>query len=557
VTLAVRPLSIDELADVVRYHVPSSMNERQVLRDYVKLCEPIIVVQQDKVHLVHQSARDYFLRDTRDDDVVAERVRASFANAQDSLARTCLGALDERSSHPLLCGYATLHWPHHVHHCPKPVQTSLVDDEPFFAKGSASRYAWWKRWRQSCAAESTVFQRPPRFHIACYLGLEVWARIILAEMLSKRTLRSRVKIKRSKDTSLQRRRKIVNLSSGRDGWTPLHYAAQAKHSHGVISFLLENEANPNLLDDLGQSPLTFAVEKDAQLEVVKLLLTSGAEMNGSWKSNDSVNETPLRRAIILCQEEIAALLIVSGADLWAADQVRSPKHGLSALQLAASRGPKEVVRLLLEHGADPQAARGNAPIPLCLAISRNETEIVDLLLDHSAGRISFHDTCASWPLHTALTRRNTDMAKRLIRFGATGSEFPVETLTLWTAILDSNVADVTAALKRGVSPNTPTPTSPGSPGGLTSLHWAVVEWQHRGYNTFTMEQYGAIVRRLLEYGADASLRDADGKTALQRAEAKGRVWAAVASLIARTGARVGSSLAGCNLDLLRTGGRRG
>jgi ankyrin repeat protein len=136
-------------------------------------------------------------------------------------------------------------------------------------------------------------------------------------------------------------------------------------------------------------------------------------------------------------------------------------------------------------------------------------------------------------LHTALTRRNTDMVKRLIRFGVTGSEFPVETLTLWTAILESNVADVTAALKRDVSPNTPTPTSPGSPGGLTSLHWAVVEWQHRGYNTFTMEQYGAIVRRLLEYGADASLRDADGKTALQRAEAKGRVWAAVAIFYGR------------------------
>lgn len=215
------------------------------------------------------------------------------------------------------------------------------------------------------------------------------------------------------------------------------------------------------------------------------------------------------------------------------------------------------MRSLLKHGANPHVAQGDAPIPFCLAINRDKTEVIDLLLQHSASRSISHDSCASWPLYTALARHDLDTAQRIIRFGVTRTTCSSETLMLWAAVLQSNVAEVTSALKQGASPNAPTPNSPGSPGGLTSLHWAVVEWQHRGYNTFTLEQYGAIVRRLLEHGADARLKDAEGKTALQRAETKGTVWAAMVSLIAKSTTREASSSAGCNLELLRMGCRRG
>jgi hypothetical protein len=134
-------LSIGELEDVVALHVPERMDVGQALRDYVKLCDPMIIVQRNRVLLVHQSARDYFLRDTKDDGVVAERVKASFADAQASLAKTCLGALKKDSS---LSGYAMLHWANHFRRCSEPVQTSLGNDESFFGKGSASRHPWWE-----------------------------------------------------------------------------------------------------------------------------------------------------------------------------------------------------------------------------------------------------------------------------------------------------------------------------------------------------------------------------------------------------------------------------
>ncbi|KAM0711597.1 hypothetical protein Q7P35_000963 [Cladosporium inversicolor] len=495
VTLAVRPLSIDDLEDAVTWRVPERMDRRQALRDYITLCEPMVVVQDDLVLLVHQSAREYFLRDARDDDAVAERVRSTFSNAQASLAEACLVALEKSSSL-----------------------------SPFFGKGSASRHDWWQRRRHHWAHEDALVAEPPRLHTACYLGLEAWAHRALIELEADSILRSRVRTMRSDQLSTQYRRHCVNFRSER-GWTPLHFAVRAKHSYDISYFLLRHGADPNLLDKTMRTPLANATDANAHLDTFR-------------------------------REDIAVSIIASGADIQAADRVRGSQRILTVLQLAASNGLEAVARVLLDHGADLQAAQGESPIPLCLAISKDRKAIVDLLLDRSANRMIFHESCASWPLRTALACRNIEMAQRIVRFGLTASEVPTEILNLWIAVLDSNDANVTSALKQGVSPNASTPSSPGCPSGLTSLHWAVVEWQHRGYSTFTLEQYGAIVRRLLEYGADASLQDSEGKTALKRAENKGRVWAAMASLISKPRTRMGTSLVGCNLELLRTGGRR-
>jgi ankyrin repeat protein len=325
----------------------------------------------------------------------------------------------------------------------------------------------------------------------------------------------------------------VNYRTFREGWTPLHWAVLAKPSHGIVSFLLKNGADPKLLTKTSRSLLALAVESHAQLDTIELLLASGVDVSGDFKSNNSVMVTPLRCAVELREEEVAVFLINSGAYIRAADCIRGVKSSLTVLQSASSSGLTVVVRLLLKHGAEQYAPQGGAPILLCLAINSGKTEVVNLLLEHSNNQGTSHDSCASWPLYIALARHDLDMVRRILRFGVVRTACSSETLTLWAAVLESNVAEVTSALKQGASLNAPTPDSPGSPSGLTSLHWAVVECQHRGYNTFTLEQYGAIVRRLLEHGADASLRDVEGKTALQRAEANGRVWAAMVSLIAK------------------------
>jgi hypothetical protein len=58
---------------------------------------------------------------------------------------------------------------------------------------------------------------------------------------------------------------------------------------------------------------------------------------------------------------------------------------LTALHAAAgSEGKKEIVKLLLEKGADPDARNGEGWTPLMLAASIRSKEVVELLLAHSA-----------------------------------------------------------------------------------------------------------------------------------------------------------------------------
>jgi ankyrin repeat protein len=56
--------------------------------------------------------------------------------------------------------------------------------------------------------------------------------------------------------------------------------------------------------------------------------------------------------------------------------------GVTALQLAAFGGHKEVAELLIAEGADVNAKAGDGSTPLDWAIKRRRTEIADLLRKH-------------------------------------------------------------------------------------------------------------------------------------------------------------------------------
>ena len=72
VTMAVRPLSLQELARAVDIKSTALRTVDEAIWDQVKICSPFLVVQEQSVCLVHQSARDYLLHGERDDDVEVE-----------------------------------------------------------------------------------------------------------------------------------------------------------------------------------------------------------------------------------------------------------------------------------------------------------------------------------------------------------------------------------------------------------------------------------------------------------------------------------------------------
>ena len=71
-------------------------------------------------------------------------------------------------------------------------------------------------------------------------------------------------------------------------WTPLHWVAQRGLTRG-IACLLENGADPNVVDDKGQTPLHFIAKKGIGKNQAQLLIEHGANIN----ARDADGQTPL------------------------------------------------------------------------------------------------------------------------------------------------------------------------------------------------------------------------------------------------------------------------
>lgn len=150
------------------------------------------------------------------------------------------------------------------------------------------------------------------------------------------------------------------------GDTALHMAAAA-YQAGIAGELVSRGANVHARNRRGAEPLHYAADgvpgshasdPDAQYAVVEFLIAAGANPNATDKSGVA----PLHRAVrTRCAAAVRALL-TNGADALGRNKSGStPLHlavqdtGRGGSGSAASREEqKEVIRLLLGHGASPR-----------------------------------------------------------------------------------------------------------------------------------------------------------------------------------------------------------
>jgi hypothetical protein len=126
--------------------------------------------------------------------------------------------------------------------------------------------------------------------------------------------------------------------------------------------------------------------------------------------------TPLHCAARQNHKELAQLLLKEGAPVNARDEAGDHK-GNSPLIWAACNENTEMIKILLEGGANIEHKDDDGYTALHWAASCNETEVVHLLLDNKA-IIDATTDAKDTPLHIAAERGHEDTVKLLLERGA-------------------------------------------------------------------------------------------------------------------------------------------
>ncbi len=218
---------------------------------------------------------------------------------------------------------------------------------------------------------------------------------------------------------------LVNASD-LNGETPLHRAVKIDDFY-MIRYLIDKGADVNAQRSDGFKPIHLAfyrnnywVRKD-NLLMVGYLLAKGAEYN--------INTAAALGDLQQVREFLEADASLANFN----DSCR--KRPISA---AAERGYAEIVKLLLEHGADPNEPEAQAPkgYALWAAVRANQIDIARTLLEHGADP-NAHVESSGPPLEHA----EGDMYELLRAHGAD------EPHPFFTAVLDHDVAAAEQLLK--------------------------------------------------------------------------------------------------------------
>ena len=286
----------------------------------------------------------------------------------------------------------------------------------------------------------------------------------------------------------------------------------------LLTVNLDKCANINTIDKQGFTPLMCAADKGHK-EVVALLLDKGADINAkavptkksgcyysalmmpttksrypSTISKDGF--TPLMFAADKGHKEVVALLLDRGANINAASE---GNFLYTALMIAAGRGYSEIVNLLLARGADVNASNSIGHTALTIAAGLGHKEIVPLLLKNGA-----YISQGKSALIYAAEEGNKEVVQLLIELGANVN---AQCNWTWNALIGAAIHGhseiVLVLLEKGAIINAQTDN------GSTVLLLAAQHGQRE------------VVALLLDKGADINHENHDNSTALLEATKSG------------------------------------
>ncbi|KAJ1705306.1 hypothetical protein NYO67_12541 [Aspergillus flavus] len=300
-----------------------------------------------------------------------------------------------------------------------------------------------------------------------------------------------------------------------------------------IEALLKRGADLECTNERGWTPLTYAAclgHKD----VVRLLLEKGADFDND---DHPYGRTPVIWAAMNGHEDVVGLLlekvlvlILSIMNIIAHQLYGQPKketrvslgcylQGRTPVLWAAKREHEDVVRLLLEKGADLETEEKFSYTPLAWAVLEGHEGLVRLLLEKGAD-LKHKSFDGSTPVVYAVTTGHEGILRLLLENGAELEHKDNEGCTaVMLAAKEGHEGIVRLLLEGGAD------LGHKDDEGSTVVMCTVLQGHEGAVHVIRLLLEGVLlytdtVKLLLEYGADLECKNQHRETALARAQEK-------------------------------------
>ncbi|ALP53994.1 hypothetical protein Tel_13105 [Candidatus Tenderia electrophaga] len=331
--------------------------------------------------------------------------------------------------------------------------------------------------------------------------------------------------------------KDEQVYAGLDADESLLKAARIGDVVKVKQLLGDGSADPNSANNNGILPL-LAAAYEGRLETVEALVAGGAEINflpaGLSQFALSKSHAPLRErdlmeaaarsdsalhaAVRQRHQDIVRFLLEHGAQVGLAN-----RHGETPLLVAAAGGDVQVARLLLEHGADPNAREQDnrrnrmamakqsmgKDSALIVAVEKGHEEVARALIEAGA-EVDYRGFMGKTPLYVAVENGRRHLVELLLAHGA---DVSIESLAglspLMEAAKTGNHRIVADLLQHNANVNAieepelgyAREVQAGASTGMTALMFAA----RAGHDK--------VVVQLLQAGAQTNIHNSDGESA--------------------------------------------
>jgi ankyrin repeat protein len=304
-------------------------------------------------------------------------------------------------------------------------------------------------------------------------------------------------------------------AANRYGSSPLALAA-VNGDPSMIETLIAAGADPNAVVSRGQTVLMTAA-RSGSAAAVKTLLDHGASIDAQ---EELLGENALMWAASEDHADVVTLLIARGADPNARSKSLTfpkdgfglegvmtflPKGSWTPLMYAARDGGADAARALIDGGADVNAVDPEGTTALVRAIANSHYDTATVLIDHGADP-NIADITGMAALYAAV-----DMNSLPEVYGRPPRKVSdTHTALDVMAMLLEHGANANTQLKKSTLTRAHTPGDPALGEGTTPLMRAAKHGDFRAMQV------------LLSHGADVSIRQKNGSTALMFACGLGR-----------------------------------